>query len=134
MLVGQRPYVCRFSSSIDSPPRPPGPYSICTVNAHQGGAGISRFELAELCLACTRCGWDCASSVGGEIAAGGSAGVGAGLSVHVGVGCGRVSCFHVGSDRLGWQLVVSGGLFEDQVRGLRASLLFRWKYSRSRSM
>eukprot|EP00903_Cladosiphon_okamuranus_P010785 g10191.t1 len=82
---------------------------------HQGGADISRFELAELCLACTRCGWDCASSVGGDIAAGGGGGVGAGLSVHVGVGCGRVSCFHVGSDRLGWQLVVSGELFEDQV-------------------
>lgn len=38
-----------------------------------------------------------------------------GLSVHVGVGCGGVSCFHVGSEKWGWQLVVSGGLFEEQV-------------------
>lgn len=77
----------------------------------QGGAGISHFELADLCLACARCGWDCAASVGTDD--GGGSG---GLSVHVGVGCGRVSCFHVGGDRLGWQLVVSGELFEDQVR------------------
>lgn len=81
---------------------------------HQGGAELSHFELADLCLACTRCGWHCAASVGTE--AGGGGGGGGGLSVHVGVGCGRVSCFHVGSDRLGWQLVVSGGLFENQVR------------------
>ncbi|CAM9560871.1 unnamed protein product, partial [Ectocarpus sp. 13 AM-2016] len=79
---------------------------------HQGGAGVSHFELADLCLACTRCGWHCAASVGTEAGGGGGGG---GLSVHVGVGCGRVSCFHVGSDRLGWQLVVSGGLFENQV-------------------
>lgn len=78
---------------------------------HQGGAGVSHFELADLCLACTRCGWHCAASVGTKAGGGGG-----GLSVHVGVGCGRVSCFHVGSDRLGWQLVVSGGLFENQVR------------------
>lgn len=99
-------------------------------HARQGGAGISRSELAGLCLACTRCGWDCAASAGGNIAAAGGGGVGvgvgAGLSVHVGVGCGRVSCFHVGSDRLGWQLVVSGRLFEDQVRGLRALLALHY--------
>lgn len=84
---------------------------VCMI---QGGAGISHYELADLCLACARCGWDCAASVGtGD--GGGSSGSG-GLSVHVGVGCGRVSCFHVGGDRLGWQLVVSGELFEDQVR------------------
>ncbi|CAN0040354.1 unnamed protein product, partial [Ectocarpus fasciculatus] len=82
---------------------------------HQGGAGVSHFELADLCLACTRCGWHCAASVGAEAGGGGGGGGGGGLSVHVGVGCGRVSCFHVGSDRLGWQLVVSGGLFENQV-------------------
>lgn len=115
-----RPLFVPYASPSFSYPR----FFACFC-ARQGGAGISRFELAELCLACTRCGWDCAASVGGDIAAGGGGGegVGAGLSVHVGVGCGRVSCFHVGSDRLGWQLVVSGGLFEDQVRGLRASCL-----------
>lgn len=79
----------------------------------QGEAGISQFELADLCFACTRCGWDCAASSVG--ASGGDADSGIGLSVHVGVGCGRVRCFHVGSDRLGWQLVVSGELFENQV-------------------
>ncbi|CAN0120172.1 unnamed protein product [Ectocarpus sp. 4 AP-2014] len=82
---------------------------------HQGGAGVSHFELADLCLACTRCGWHCAASVGTEAGGSGGSGGSGGLSVHVGVGCGRVSCFHVGSDRLGWQLVVSGGLFENQV-------------------
>ena len=81
----------------------------------QGAAGISHFELADLCLACARCGWDCATSVGRDAATAAGGGGGGGLSVHVGVGCGRVRCFHVGSDRLGWQLVVSGGLFEDQV-------------------
>lgn len=42
------------------------------------------------------------------------------LSVHVGVGCGRVSCFHVGSDERGWQLVVSGELFGEQVSLVRS--------------
>lgn len=79
----------------------------------QGEVGISRLEIGDLCLACTRCGWDCAASVGAE--GGGVGGSSGGLSVHVGVGCGRVNCFHVGGDRLGWQLVVSGELFEDQV-------------------
>lgn len=117
------------SSSLDSPAGPPSRYAATPQTlgfvlparcVNQGGASISRSELAELCLACTRCGWDCAASVGGDFNAGGGGGGGAGLSVHVGIGCGRVSCFHVGSDRLGWQLVVSGELFEDQVRGLRA--------------
>lgn len=43
------------------------------------------------------------------------------LSVHVGVGCGRVSCFHVGSDERGWQLVVSGELFGEQVSLVRST-------------
>lgn len=30
------------------------------------------------------------------------------LDVHVGVGWGSVRCYHVGSDELGWQMVVSG--------------------------
>lgn len=63
-------------------------------------------EMAKLCSACTRCGWECAAD-GSSISS-------SGLSVHVGVGCGRVRCFHVGSDHRGWQLVVSGPLFEEQ--------------------
>lgn len=80
-------------------------------------------------MACTRCGWDCATSTGissrdncdvsnngrGQ-RRGNSPDVMEGLKVHVGIGCGRVSCFHVGSDKNGWQLVVSGDVFETQVR------------------
>ncbi|CAM9269628.1 unnamed protein product, partial [Discosporangium mesarthrocarpum] len=29
---------------------------------HQGGVGLDPLEMTELCLACTRCGWDCARS------------------------------------------------------------------------
>lgn len=79
-------------------------------------------------MACTRCGWDCATSTGisnrdnCDVSSnsrsqrrGSTLGVMEGLKVHVGIGCGRVSCFHVGSDKNGWQLVVSGDVFEAQV-------------------
>lgn len=92
-----------------------------TRDSTKGEAGISPLQLTDLCLACTRCGWECAASAGGGRSGGANGNTGAGLdrgglSVHVGVGCGRVSCFHVGSDQRGWQLVVSGVLFEEQVR------------------
>ncbi|CAM9208125.1 unnamed protein product [Choristocarpus tenellus] len=77
---------------------------------HQGKAGVDPWELTELCLTCSRCGWTCARSIdptGGDNDEG--------LSVHVGIGCGKVDCFNVGSDKLGWQLVVSGELFKKQV-------------------
>lgn len=98
----------------------------------QGEVGISSAELGDLCMACTRCGWDCATSTGvgtgmssrdhGDVGnngkgqkRGNTPDVMGGLKVHVGIGCGRVSCFHVGSDKNGWQLVVSGDVFETQV-------------------
>lgn len=44
------------------------------------------------------------------------------LDVHVGVGWGSVRCYHVGSDELGWQMVVSGDPLT-QVPSTRASHL-----------
>ena len=75
-------------------------------------------DFADLCAACSRCGWDCATS--GGVGGGknrkrvGDDGM-KGLKVHAGIGCGRVRCFHVGSDQRGWQLVVSGKVFATQV-------------------
>lgn len=95
-------------------------------------------------MACTRCGWDCCAesssgagnsrSRGGGVSGfqGGAAGTeGSKLSVHVGIGCGRVQCFHVGSDEMGWQLVVSGDLFQDQVRRVerKSELEIAYEYS-----
>lgn len=80
---------------------------------YQGRSNISPAEMTDLCSACTRCGWECAAS--GELGLGDGSPCSSRLSVHVGVGCGKVSCFHVGSNQRGWQLVVSGSLFEEQV-------------------